>query len=172
MPLGTSFWNSHWPTGPLLIRVFVVVREQERQIERLELLGAQRREFRGRGREHLHRAELQCLDLFLVLVELGVRIDLHFDLVAGVLLGKLLEFLGALALRGVGRGDVAELDDDGLLRLRRKRKAQSQEGGKRTGKQGTQARSGAKPQGPPSAVRSLGHRHRFLPGSASRWSPS
>ena len=92
-----------------------LILEQPRQIERLELLGAERGEFRGRGREHLHRAELQRLDLFLVLVERGVRVDFDLDLAVGVLLGELLELQRALALRRVVGDDVAELDDDRVV---------------------------------------------------------
>ena len=86
--------------------------EQPRQVERLELLDAERCEFRGRGRQHLHRAELQRLDLFLVLVERRVRIDFDLDLAVGVFLGELLELQRALALRRVVGDDVAEFDDD------------------------------------------------------------
>src|SRR6201999_1859462 len=59
--------------------------------------------------------ELQRLDLFLVLVERGVRVNLDLDLAVGVLLGKLLELERALALRRVVGDDVAELDDDGIV---------------------------------------------------------
>ena len=93
----------------------LVILEQPGQIERLELLDAERGEFRGRRRQHLHRAELQRLDLFLVLVERGVRVDLDLDLAVGVLLRKFLELERALALRGVVGDDVAELDDDGIV---------------------------------------------------------
>src|SRR3954468_16044741 len=93
-----------------------VVRERERQVHRLEFLRAEGREFRRRGAKHLYGAELQRLDLFLVLVERRVRIDFDFGLAVGVLLGELLESQRALALRRVVRDDVAVLDDDWGLR--------------------------------------------------------
>ena len=45
------------------------IRENIRQIEHLESLTPDRAELRVRRRQHLHRAELQRLELFLVLVE-------------------------------------------------------------------------------------------------------
>jgi hypothetical protein len=91
--------------------------EQVRKVEDLEFLDAERRELRERRRQHLHRAELQRLDLFLVLVERRVRIDLDLDLALRQLGGALGEELRAVALRGVGGDDVAELDDDRRLRV-------------------------------------------------------
>src|SRR5262249_6218016 len=58
---------------------------------------------------------LKRLDLLLVLVELGVRIDLDPHFAAGIFLDKFLEPERALALRRVVGDDVAELDDDRLL---------------------------------------------------------
>ena len=89
--------------------------EQPRQIERLEFLGAERREFGGRGRQHLHRAELQRLNLFLVLVERRVGIDLNLHLAVGVFLGELLELERTFSLRRVIGHDVTEFDDDRAL---------------------------------------------------------
>jgi hypothetical protein len=63
----------------------------------------------------LHRAELQRLQFLFVLVERGVGIDLHLHLVAGVLLGEIFKHYGGLALGGVWRHHVAELDDDRRL---------------------------------------------------------
>ena len=106
---------------PLADRAFhrlgvgVYVLEQPWQIERLELLDAERREFRGRGRQHLHRAELQRLDLFLVLVKRGVRVNFDSHLAVGVFLGKFLEFQCAFSLRRVVGDDMAEFDDDRAL---------------------------------------------------------
>ena len=98
------------PLHGLVVGLFVL--EQPGQIERLEFLDAERRKFRGRRRKHLHRAELQRLDFFLVLEQLRVRVDLDLDLAVGVLLGEFLEFERALALRRVVGDDVAEFDDD------------------------------------------------------------
>jgi hypothetical protein len=98
MPFGSSLASRPLPTGPLVMRPSAALsgRNDERQIEHLEFARAERAEFGERGREHLHRAKLQRLELFLVLVELRVRIDLDLHLAAGVFLGQFLEFLGAL----------------------------------------------------------------------------
>src|SRR5207237_1155563 len=101
-----------------LVQVAVAV-EDVGQIEHLELAHAKRSELGYRGSEHLHRPELQRLHFLAVLVQLAVRIDLDLDAALGALLGKLLELLGALALRRIERDDVAELDDCGLLCERR-----------------------------------------------------
>jgi hypothetical protein len=93
-----------------------LVREDVGQVEHLELADAERAELGERGRQHLHRAELQRLQLLIVLVELRVRIDFDDDLAAGVFLGEFLELQRALALRRVRRHHVAELDDDRRLR--------------------------------------------------------
>jgi len=90
------------------------------QVEDLELPGAQRSELGQRRGEHLHRTELQCFQFFLVLVELAVRINLYLDAPLGGLLGQLLEAQGRLALGRVRCHDMAELDDDGCLRERRR----------------------------------------------------
>ena len=58
----------------------VVALEKVGQIEDLELLDAQRAELRDARGQHLHGAELQGLELLLVLVELGVGIELNLDL--------------------------------------------------------------------------------------------
>ena len=55
-----------------------VVAHQERQVEDVELLDPERAELRDRRRAS-DRAELQRFELFLVLVERGVRIDLDLD---------------------------------------------------------------------------------------------
>ena len=99
---------------------FGVVVEDERQVEDLEFLHAQRAELGERGREHLHRAELQRLHLLLVLVQRRVGVDLDLDLALGELAGALGEELARLALGRVVGDDVAELDDDRrLCRCRR-----------------------------------------------------
>ena len=117
MPFASSFLNSHLPTSPFMTLAYVrLILEQPRQIERLEFLGAERGELRGRGSEHLHGAELQGFDLFLVLEQLRVRIDFDLDLAAGVFLGEFLELERAFALRRVVRHDVAVFDDDRGLR--------------------------------------------------------
>src|SRR6266702_4498358 len=95
-----------------LVQLLVAV-EDEREVEELELLHAQRGELGERGREHLDRAELQRLQLLLVLVELAVRIDLDPDPALGGLLRELLEAERGLALRRLGRHHVTELDHDG-----------------------------------------------------------
>ena len=89
--------------------------EQIRQVEHLEFLYAQRAELGQRRRQHLDRAQLQRFELFLVLVQLAVRIDFDLDAPAGGLFGQHLEALGRLALGRVGGHHVAELDDDGGL---------------------------------------------------------
>ena len=111
-----------------------LVRKDERQIEHLELLDADRSEFRVGWRQHLHRAELQRFELFLVLVELRVRIDFDLHLAVGVFLGQLLEFLCGQALRRVGRHHVAELDDDRSLRERRPAQCERSNGAQHNGK--------------------------------------
>ena len=102
-----------------LVQLLVVV-EDVRQVEHLELARAERPELRERGREHLHRAELQRLHLLAVLEQRAVGEHLDLDAALGALLGDLLEVLGGLALGRVDRDDVAELDDDRLLRVRRR----------------------------------------------------
>jgi hypothetical protein len=67
----------------------------------------------------LHRAKLQRLHLFAVLEERAVRVELDFDASLGPLFGEFLEILGSLALGRVDGDDMAELDDDRLLRVRR-----------------------------------------------------
>ena len=91
-------------------------RENVWQVEHFEFLDAERRELRQRRRQHLHGAELERLHLFLVLVQLAVRVQFDLDAAVGVLFGQLLEALGGLALRRVGGDHVAELDDDRRLR--------------------------------------------------------
>ena len=94
----------------------VPVREDVRQIEQLELRQPERTELRGRRREHLHGTELQRFHLLAVLEQGAVRIDLDLDAPLGALLGELLEALGGLPLGRIARDDMAELDDDRLLR--------------------------------------------------------
>src|SRR6185312_12013847 len=84
-------------------------------VEHLELADAERSEFGVGRRQHLHAAELERLELFLVLVQRRVRVDLDLDLAAGVLLGEFLELLRRLALRRLGGDDVAELVFDWRL---------------------------------------------------------
>ena len=86
------------------------------QIEHLEFPDADRAELGVRRRQHLHRAELQRLQLFLVLVELRVGIDFDLDLAVGVFLGQFLELFCRKAFWRVGRNHVAELDDDRIVR--------------------------------------------------------
>jgi hypothetical protein len=93
----------------------LVVDKEERQVEHVELAHAQRTEFRDRRRQELHRAELQGLELLLVLVQRGVRVDLDLHLAVRVLLRKFLELERGLALGRIRRHDVAEFDDDRLL---------------------------------------------------------
>ena len=95
--------------------------EDVRQVEHLEFAYSERAELGNRGRQHLHRAELQCFHLLAVLEELAVRINLDLDAALGAFLGELLEILGALALGRIDGNDVAELDDDGLLRDSKRR---------------------------------------------------
>ena len=92
------------------------VRENVREIENLEFLDADRAELGERRRQHLHRTELQRLEFFLVLVELRVRINLDLHLAVGVFRREFGEFLRSQSLRRVRRDNVAEFDDDRLLR--------------------------------------------------------
>ncbi len=96
-----------------------LVRNDVGQIEHLEFLDPERAELGERGRQHLHRAELQRFEFFLVLVELRIRVDFDLDLAVGVFFRQFLELECAFALRRVGRDHVAEFDDDRLLRRRR-----------------------------------------------------
>ena len=91
--------------------LMLAVVEDEGQIEHFELLHAQRAELGQRRCQHLHRAELQRFHLFLVLVQRAVGVHLDLDLALGQLIGLLGKELGSLALGGVLRHDVAELDD-------------------------------------------------------------
>ena len=100
---------------------FGVVVEDVRQVEEFELLDAERTELGQRGGEHLHGAELQRFHLFLVLVQRRVGVDLDFDLALGQFRGALGKELGSLTLGRVERHDMAELDDDRLLRESRQR---------------------------------------------------
>ncbi len=93
------------------MQLLVVVKDKG-QVKHFKFLHTQRTELGQRGSQHLHGAQLKRLHLFLVLVELAVRIDFHFDLALGALLGDFLEVVGGLAFRGVLGNDVAELDDD------------------------------------------------------------
>jgi hypothetical protein len=92
--------------------------EDEWQVEDLELPDAERAELGERRREHVHRAELQRLELLLVLVEGRVRVNLDLDAALGQLGGALGEEVGRLALGRLVGDDVAELDDDRRLRVR------------------------------------------------------
>ena len=126
MPLDWSSPRSFLPSGPWV--TLFSAGKNVRQVEHLELFDAERAELGERRRQHLHRAELERLQLLVVLVELRVRIDLNLDLAVGVLLGQFLEFQRAFALRRVGRHHVAELDDDRALRQRRRGERQRQGG--------------------------------------------
>ncbi|MNT52889.1 hypothetical protein D3C72_1899410 [compost metagenome] len=92
-------------------------REDVGQVERFEFLHAQRAELGQRRRQHLHGAQLQRFEFFLVLVQLAVRVQFDLDLAIRGFFGQLLEAFGGLAFRRVGGHDVAELDDDGGLRV-------------------------------------------------------
>ncbi len=105
------------------------VRKHVRQIEHLEFRQPRRPELARHRRQHLHRAELQRVQFLGVLEELAVRIDLDFHAALGPLLGEPLEFERGLSLRRVGRGDVAELDDDRLLRRGSAGRKQPERGG-------------------------------------------
>ena len=117
MPLLSSFLNSSAPTGPSvtlcsssrLSKMYGRSNTSNSRTPSGPELGQRRC-------EHLHRAELQRLHLLAVLEERAVGIDLDLDAALGAFLGQLLEVLGALALGRVERDDVAELDDDRLLR--------------------------------------------------------
>jgi hypothetical protein len=115
MPFGASLANSSLATLPFDARERRLVGDDVRQIENLELLDAERTEFRQRGRQHLHGAELQRLKLFLVLVERRIGKHLDLDLSAGIFLRQLLEFQRALPFRSIRRHHMTELDDDRLL---------------------------------------------------------
>ena len=116
MPLGSSFLNRLLPIGPSLHAPQRLDRgEDVGQVEGLEFLDAERAELADRRRQHLDGAELERFELFLVLVELAVGIDLDLDAAVRALLGELLEFLGGLALGRVQCHDVAELDDDRIV---------------------------------------------------------
>ncbi len=113
-----------------------VVAHEKRQIEDVEFLDPERAELGDRRRQNLHRAELQRLQLLLVLVERGVGIDLHLYLSIGVLLGEVLEHHRGLALGGVWRDHVAKLDDDRLLGhggARKREAGQHEADGRETG---------------------------------------
>ena len=113
---------------PLADRAFddvferTLVGEHVGQVEYLELAHAQGPEFRHRGREHLHRAQLERFELLAVLVELAIGINLDLHPALGLRFGELLEADRALVLGSLIGDDVAELDDNrlrcGLLRLR------------------------------------------------------
>jgi hypothetical protein len=104
--------------------------EQVGQVEGLEIAQPHRAELAQRRREHLHRAELQRLELLLVLVERAGRVDLDLHAALGVLLGVLLEVLEGLVLRRVRRVHVADLDHDRRHgRLRRGQAAEHQRRG-------------------------------------------
>ena len=103
----------HRPLGDPPQRRLVL--EEEGQVEGLELLHAELAELGERGGEHLHGAELQRLDLLVVLVAGAVGEDLDAHPAAGQLGGAPLEELGGLSLGRVDRHHVAEADDDGRL---------------------------------------------------------
>ena len=85
--------------------------EQERQIEHLQFLGVGR-ELRHRRRQQLHLVVEQRLHLVGVAHQRRVRIDLDLHLAGHTLLDQLLEQQRPLALGGVVRHHVGELDDD------------------------------------------------------------
>ena len=117
IPFGSSLARSALPTGPwVTLRSASASEKRNGRSNDLELAHAERPELRERRREHLHRPELQRLDLLPVLVERAVRVDLDPDAPPGQLLRAAAEELGRLALRRVDRHDVAELQDDGRRR--------------------------------------------------------
>ena len=125
MPFGSSSLSSALPIGPsVTLRSAALSGSMYGRSNTSNSLTPIGPNLAVRRRQHLHRAELQRLELFLVLVERRVRIDLDLDLAVGVFLGQFLELLGALALRRVRRHDVAELDDGLRLRERRHRQCQ------------------------------------------------
>jgi len=77
--LGLEQLEQARPDRPSTTSRASLVGEHVRQVEHLELAHAERPELGHRGREHLHRAELQRLELLAVLVELAVGIDLDLD---------------------------------------------------------------------------------------------
>src|SRR5215475_10191342 len=112
MPLGSSSLSSFLPNGPSVTRRSVTLsgRMNGRSNTSNSLMPmGPNLEFDG--------AELQRLQLLLVLVEGGIGVDLDLHLAVRILLGQFLELERAFALRRVLSDHVAELDHDGLLRL-------------------------------------------------------
>src|SRR5690242_10591692 len=115
-----------------LVQLFEAV-EDVRQIEHLELAHAERPELGDGWREHLHRSELEGFHLLAVLEQRAVRIHLDLHPALGALFGELLEILRSLSLRRIDGDDVAELDDDRLLRERRGAERKQSRRGERDG---------------------------------------
>ena len=110
-PFGSSWSSSCLPSGPLrhLVHLLEVV-EQVRQVERLVVLQAHGAELAEGRRQHLEAlAELQGLELFLVLVEAAVRVELDLDAALGAIFDQLLRVLRRLAFGRVG-GVVSEAE--------------------------------------------------------------
>jgi hypothetical protein len=79
-------------------------------------------------------AELQRFHFLPVLVQLAVRVDVDPDASFGAFLGELLEVLGAFAFWGFVSYDMAELDDDRLLRNRAERERRCEQRDNESGK--------------------------------------
>src|SRR5699024_7602791 len=65
--------------------------------------------------DQVHVAQQQGLHFLAIAIELRVGEDLHIDFVAEQLFGHFLELLRPLALGRIGRHDMAEFDDDGVV---------------------------------------------------------
>ena len=114
-------------SGRHLVQV-VVIAEDERQVEDLELLDAERAELGQRRRQHLDGAQLQRFHFFLVLVERRIGVNLDLDPALGQFRRLLGEHFRRLAFRRIDGDDVAELDDDRLLGIDGQRQRRRQTG--------------------------------------------
>ena len=94
----------------------IIVVEDVRQIKHLELFHAQRTKLGQRWCQHLDGTQLQRFHLFLVFIQGAVGVHFHLHFALGVLLGLLLEVFSGQSFRGVIRHNMAELDDNRLLR--------------------------------------------------------
>jgi len=66
----------------------------------------------------LYGTELKRVQLLGVFIKLTIGMDLDLDPSLGPLFGELFEVLGRATFRRMGCNDMAELDDDWLLRAR------------------------------------------------------